>query len=63
MMLANEVFQAHIEENFSNWDDDGEMVIQLVVAALQKPANNSFSEMMSAEKAEFAKNLLKSSDV
>jgi transcription antitermination protein NusB len=25
LMLANELFVSHIEENFSNWDDDGEM--------------------------------------
>ena len=59
MMLANEVFQAHIEENFSNWDDDGEMVVQLLAAALQKPGSSNFNEMITAEKAEFAKSLLK----
>jgi len=59
MMLASEIFQSHIEENFSNWDDDGEMVIQLLVAALQKPGSSNFNEMMTAEKAEFSKNLLK----
>ncbi len=37
MLLANESFVAHIEDNFSNWDDDGEMVVQLLVAYLQKP--------------------------
>jgi transcription antitermination protein NusB len=30
LMLPNEVFISHLEENYSNWDDDGEMVIQLV---------------------------------
>ena len=59
MMLANEIFQAHIEENFSNWDDDGEMVVQLLAAALQKPGSSNFNEMITAEKADFAKGLLK----
>ncbi|HEY6063470.1 MAG TPA: transcription antitermination factor NusB, partial [Chitinophagaceae bacterium] len=29
LMLANETFVAHVEDNFSNWDDDGEMIVQL----------------------------------
>jgi N utilization substance protein B len=59
LMLANEIFLAHIEENFSNWEDDGEMVIQLLVGNLQKPTPGIYSEMISAEKLAFAKNLLR----
>ena len=59
MMLANENFLAHIEENFSNWDDDGEMVIQLLLGSIQKPAAANYGEMISAEKLSFAKNLLR----
>ncbi|MGC4036263.1 MAG: transcription antitermination factor NusB [Chitinophagaceae bacterium] len=59
MMLANELFIAHIEENFSNWDDDGEMIVQLLVAALQKPSGNNFDEMISPDKLDFSKSLLK----
>jgi N utilization substance protein B len=59
MLLANEVFVGHIEENFSNWDDDGEMVVQLLAAALQKPGSNNFNEMISAEKLDFSRSLLK----
>ncbi len=58
LMLANEFFLSHIEENFSNWDDDGEMVVQLLVAYLQKPGNSDFQQMPSPDKEEFALTLL-----
>jgi transcription antitermination protein NusB len=58
LMLAKEVVAAHIEENFSNWDDDGEMVIQLLVNYLHKPGSYNFKEMISEEKWNFAKGLL-----
>lgn len=59
MMLADENFTSYIEENFSNWDDDGEMIIQLLVNLLQKPGGTDFNEMISPDKKEFAINLLK----
>lgn len=58
MLLANEVFVAHLEENFSNWDDDGEMVVQLLAAYIQKPGSYDFKQLLSLDKAEFAKSLL-----
>jgi N utilization substance protein B len=58
LLLANEVFVAHIEENFTNWDDDGEMVVQLLTGYLHKPGSVNFKQMMSQDKAEFAKLLL-----
>jgi len=57
-LLGKENFLSHIEENFSNWDDDGEMVIQLLVNYLQKPGTYNFKEMISREKWDFAKTLL-----
>ena len=59
MMLAEENFTSYMEENFSNWEDDGEMVIQLLANILQKPGSPDFKEMISGEKKEFASNLLK----
>jgi transcription antitermination protein NusB len=59
LMLATENFTSYIEELFSNWDDDGEMVIQLLVNLLQKPGSMDFKEMISGEKKDFAMNLLK----
>jgi N utilization substance protein B len=58
MMLANDLFISHIEENFSNWDDDGEMVVQLLAGYLAKPGSYDFSQMPGTEKYQFAKNLL-----
>ncbi len=59
ILLASELFTSHIEENFSNWDDDGEMVIQLLVNFLQKPGNSNFNEIVTPDKKEFSVSLLK----
>lgn len=58
LLLANEVFISHIEENFSNWDDDGDMVVQLLVNYLHKPGSYDFEKLLSPDKADFAKRLL-----
>ncbi len=58
LMLANDVFVSHIEENFTNWDDDGEMVVQLLAGYLQKPGSYNFKELMSKDKEIFARTLL-----
>ena len=58
LMLPNEDFIAHLEEHFINWDDDAEMMNQLVLNYLQKPASHNLTEMLSADKWDFAKSLL-----
>ncbi|MGN6292861.1 MAG: transcription antitermination factor NusB [Chitinophagaceae bacterium] len=58
LMLANETFVSHVEENFSNWNDDGEMVVQLLAAYIQKPGIYNFNQLLSPDKAQFAKSLL-----
>ena len=58
LLVPSEHFQAHIEELFSNWDDDGEMISQIVMSYLAKPGSVSFQEIISKEKAEFARLLL-----
>ncbi len=58
LMLDNELFVSHIEDTFSNWDDDGEMVVQLLVGYLQKPGSINYKQMMSPDKVDFAKKLL-----
>jgi N utilization substance protein B len=58
LLLPNEDFIAHLEEYFINWDDDAEMMEQLVLNFLQKPAGYDFGPILSKEKLEFAKNLL-----
>lgn len=58
LMVANEDFISHIEENFIHWDDDAEMMILLMNNFLQKPSAFNFGEMLSVEKWNFAKDLL-----
>lgn len=59
LMIQNEIFLSHIEENFSNWDDDGEMVILLFMNYLQKPGSYNFEEVITDDKLSFARLLLK----
>ena len=58
LMLANDSFVSHIEDNFSNWDDDGEMLVQLLTGYMQKPGSVNFKQMMSDDKEQFSKTLL-----
>jgi len=58
LMLPNEDFINHVEEHFIHWDDDAEMMNQLVLNFLNKPAHFDFTEILSKEKWEFAKSLL-----
>ena len=58
LMLPNDDFTSHVEEHFTNWDDDAEMMSQLMMNYLQKPGTYNLQEMVSREKWEFAKNLL-----
>lgn len=58
LMLADEVFVSHIEENFINWDDDADMVVQTLRNYLQKISSADFTQIISADKLEFAKGLL-----
>ncbi len=58
LMLPNEDFISHIEELFANWDDDAEMMDQLVLNYLQKPAAFDMQDLVGEEKWEFAHTLL-----
>jgi N utilization substance protein B len=58
VMLPNELFQAQVEELFNNWDDDVDMMHQLMLSFLQKPNNVNFQDMLGKEKWDFAKGLL-----
>ena len=58
LLLNNENFISHVEEHFMNWDDDVDMVLQVLRNNLQKPAGADFREVMSADKQQFAKGLL-----
>ncbi len=58
LLLSNELFISHLEENFSNWNDDGEMIVQLLVGYIQKPGSLDFKQLLSPDKDLFAKELL-----
>ena len=58
LMLSNEGFLTHVEELFSNWDDDGEMISQIVMSYIGKPGSLNFQEIISKEKSQFARLLL-----
>jgi N utilization substance protein B len=59
LMLPDEEFISHIEEHFINWDDDAELMQTLVLNYLNKMSDISFKEIVSTEKLDFAKDLLK----
>ena len=58
LLLANEAFINHVEEIFTNWNDDGEMIVQLLAGYLSKPGSQNFQETVSPDKALFARELL-----
>jgi len=58
VMLPSELFQAQVEELFNNWDDDVDMMHQLMLSFLQKPNNVNFQDMLGKEKWDFARGLL-----
>jgi N utilization substance protein B len=58
VMLTDENYIAQVEELYTNWDDDCDVVVQLVAGWLQKPGSFSFSEIISTDKVEFALSLL-----
>ncbi len=58
LMLPDEDFINHVEEHFIHWDDDAEMMNQLVLNFLHKPTHFNFTDILSKEKWQFAKSLL-----
>lgn len=60
LMLPNETFTSYIEEQFSNWQDDAEMMQQLVLGYLSKPAGFEVATFVTTDKWQFARELLTS---
>lgn len=58
LMLPNESFITHLEELYNNWDDDADMMDQLMQNYIQKPSSYNLQEMLSPEKWQFARSLL-----
>jgi N utilization substance protein B len=59
LLLPSESFISHLEEVYSNWDDDGDMVVQLVKGYLAKPGVSEFAHFIPADKDRFARELLR----
>jgi len=57
-MIASESVLEFIDEHFSNWEDEGDMMIGFVLNYLQKPASIDFMDLVGTEKMKFANNLL-----
>jgi N utilization substance protein B len=59
LMLDNETFLSHIEDLYNNLDDDGDMIGQLLAGYLSKPGSINFNQLLSLDKLDFGKSLLK----
>ena len=59
MMLANASFVSYIEELYSDWDDDGEGVVQLLAGYLHKPGQLNFERLIDRDKEQFGMELLR----
>lgn len=59
LMLDNETFISHIEELFSNWNDDGDLVAQNTAALIRKPQSANFQEIITPDKERFATDLIR----
>ena len=57
-MLLDASFLNHIEDNYTNWDDDGEIILQLLATYIQKPGSFNFYQLISPDKILFAEELL-----
>lgn len=57
-LLPNESFESHLEELFPNWGDDAEMMQKLLTGYLNKTSAFNFEEIVSPDKANFARELL-----
>jgi N utilization substance protein B len=58
LMLPDDDFVSHLEEQFVHWDDDAEMMNLLMLGFLQKPRSYNFQEFLGKEKGQFARELL-----
>ncbi len=58
LMLPDEMFVSFAEEHFSNWQDDADMLRQLVLSFLSKPNGFDLHNLMTDDKWKFAQDLL-----
>lgn len=58
IIIASESTLEFIDEHFSNWEDEGDMMIGFVLNYLQKPGSIDFMDLVGEEKMKFATDLL-----
>ncbi len=58
-MLDNEDFQEYIGDEWSDWEDDKEMIVMLMDNYFRSHKNVNFLQFISSEKREYATSLLK----
>ncbi len=58
LMLANDIFTDTAEGLYPNWDDDAEMLQQIVMAYLQKPGVYRFDDLLTDDKRNYAAELM-----
>lgn len=59
MIMADESITEYIEDLFVQWDDDCEMIFQMVLNYLSKPIAYDFNQVVGTEKTNYAVSLLK----
>jgi N utilization substance protein B len=58
LMIESESIIEYISENFTNWEDEGDIMIGFVMNYLQKPNSVDFLDLVGDEKNKFATDLL-----
>jgi N utilization substance protein B len=58
-MLENEAFEEYMNDEWSGWEDDKEMIVMLMENYFRSSKNVNFLQFVSAEKREYATGLLK----
>lgn len=59
LIMADEDVTEYFEEHFVQWDDDAEMIYQMVLNFLGRPGNCEFQQIAGSEKTNYAVSLLK----
>ncbi len=58
IILGSENAVDYIDEHFTNWEDEGDMMIGFVLNYIQKPGSINFHDLVGDEKMKFAVDLL-----
>ncbi len=58
MILESESTLEYLDEHFSNWEDEGDMMVDFVLNYLQKSGSIDFMDLVGVEKMKFATELL-----